>query len=239
MEEAYLYNQGYTPLNPPPYQHLAPQYNAYQSNGYGDAYYGYEDPPPPYPHFSGNFEDILQVLLQERKELWETQKRIEVQLATLTKLVTRLVTLSVASNSNVSQPSNFGDVKNLNHKEVHECLEEIEEENVDQEMADKDKESKGMEIIQSTSFEATPPESPSKLHFEWINLSDMNLLGPQHYAWLETDDQLRVLCGVLDKKEMDSLGWMNQGSLLVGNQNSKPIMDIFTSFTTIEPRLEH
>ncbi|MED6199152.1 hypothetical protein PIB30_073245 [Stylosanthes scabra] len=73
-------------------------------------------------------------------------------------------------------------------------------------MADKDKESKGMEIIQSASSEATPPESSSKLHFEWVNLSDMNLLGPQHYGLLETNDQLRVLCGVLDKKKMDSLG---------------------------------
>ncbi|MED6137014.1 hypothetical protein PIB30_061044 [Stylosanthes scabra] len=152
------------------------------------------------------FEDILQVLLQKRKELWETQKRIEAQLATLTELVTRLVTLIIPSNSNTSQPSNFGDVENFNHKEVHEYLEEVEEENVDQEMADKDKESKGMEIIQSASSEATPRESPSKLHFEWVNLFDMNLLGPQHYALLETDDQLRVLCGVLDKKEMNSLG---------------------------------
>ncbi|MED6207078.1 hypothetical protein PIB30_032530 [Stylosanthes scabra] len=44
MEGTYSYDQGYTPWNPPPYQHHAPQYNVYQSNGFGDAYYGYEDP---------------------------------------------------------------------------------------------------------------------------------------------------------------------------------------------------
>ncbi|MED6153101.1 hypothetical protein PIB30_098344 [Stylosanthes scabra] len=195
MEETYSYDQGYTPWNPPPYQHHALQYNAHQSNGFGDTYYGYEDPPPPYPPSQGNIEHILQVLLQERKEIWKAQ-----------------------NNSNTSQPSNSGnpeeredallheeDVENLNHKEVHECLEEVEEENVDQEVADEDKESKGMEILQSASSEATPPESPSKLHFEWVNLSDMNLFGPQHYGLLETNGQLRALCRVSDKKEMSSL----------------------------------
>ncbi|MED6188855.1 hypothetical protein PIB30_089916 [Stylosanthes scabra] len=67
----------------------------------------------------------------------------------------------------------------------------------------------------------------------------MNLLGPQHYGLLETYDQLRVLCGVFDKRKWAPRGWMNQGSLLIRNQNSKPIMGIFTSFTTIWPRLEH
>ncbi|MED6210776.1 hypothetical protein PIB30_067276 [Stylosanthes scabra] len=110
MEGTYSYDQGYTPWNPPPYQHHAPQYNVYQSNGFGDAYYGYEDPPPPYSPVQGNFEDIIQVLLQERKEFWETQRRLEAQLATVTKLVTRLVTLSVASTSITSQPLNSGDL---------------------------------------------------------------------------------------------------------------------------------
>ncbi|MED6157972.1 hypothetical protein PIB30_028408 [Stylosanthes scabra] len=234
MDETYSCDQEYTPWNPPPYQHHDPQYNAHQSNGFGDAYYGYEDSPSPYPPSQGNIEDILQVLLQERKEFREAQKQIEAQLAILTELVTRLVTLFISSNSNASQPSSSGnqeeredallheeDVENLNHKDVHECLEEVEEENVDQEVADKDKESKGMEIIQSTSSEATPPESPSKLNFEWVNLSNMNLLGPQHYALLETDDQLRVLCGVLDIKEMDSLGMDESRFIICGESEFK------------------
>ncbi|MED6225139.1 hypothetical protein PIB30_090792 [Stylosanthes scabra] len=105
MEGTYSYDQGYTTWNPPPYQQHAPQYNVYQSNGFGDVYYGYEDPPPPYPPSQGNFKNIFQVLF----------------------------------NSNTFHPSNFGDVENLNHKQVHECLEEVEEENVDQEVADEDK----------------------------------------------------------------------------------------------------
>ncbi|MED6188975.1 hypothetical protein PIB30_091081 [Stylosanthes scabra] len=210
LEGTCSYNQRYTPWNPPPYQHHAPQYNAHQFNGFGDAYYGYEDPLPPYPPSQRNIEGILQVLLQERKEIQEAQKRIEAQLAILTELVTRLITLSVSK-----------DVENLNPKEVHECLQEVKEENVDQEVADEDKELKGMEILQSASSEATPPESPSKLHFEWVNLSDMNLLGPQHYGLLETDAQLRVLCGVLDKKEMDSLGMDESRFITCGESKLK------------------
>ncbi|MED6216861.1 hypothetical protein PIB30_012030 [Stylosanthes scabra] len=38
----------YTPWNPTPYQPHDLRYNAYQSNGFGDAYYGYEDPSPPF-----------------------------------------------------------------------------------------------------------------------------------------------------------------------------------------------
>ncbi|MED6224463.1 hypothetical protein PIB30_084299, partial [Stylosanthes scabra] len=60
MEGTYSYYQRYTPWNPPPYQNHASQYNAHQSNGFGDAHYGYEDPPPPYPPSQGKIEDILQ-----------------------------------------------------------------------------------------------------------------------------------------------------------------------------------
>ncbi|MED6197937.1 hypothetical protein PIB30_061524 [Stylosanthes scabra] len=74
MEEAYSYDQGYTPWNPPPYEHHAPRYNVYQSNGYGDAYYGYEDPSPPYPPSQNGIEESLQLLCKERKELWKAQK---------------------------------------------------------------------------------------------------------------------------------------------------------------------
>ncbi|MED6224814.1 hypothetical protein PIB30_087745 [Stylosanthes scabra] len=64
----------------------------------------------------------------------------------------------------------------------------------------------------------------------------MNLLGPQHYALLETDDQLRVVCGVLDKKEMDSLGMDESRFITCGESEFKAYNGIFTSFTTIEPR---
>ncbi|MED6212823.1 hypothetical protein PIB30_087197 [Stylosanthes scabra] len=209
MELYHSSNQGYTPWNPTPYQPHDLGYNTYQSNGFGDAYYGYEDPPPPYPPSQGNFEDIFQVLLQERKEFWKTQRRLEAQLATVTELITCLVTLSAVSTSITSQPLNSGDlpsqalsiprrsiptmflcanqegredtplnegdVENLNHEEVRECLEELEEKNEDQEVEDvdhevknKDKEQKGMEILHSASSKATPSKLPSELQFEWM-----------------------------------------------------------------------
>ncbi|MED6201264.1 hypothetical protein PIB30_093185 [Stylosanthes scabra] len=104
------------------------------------------------------------------------------------------------------------DIERLNQEEVHEYLEEVEEENKDQEVEDvdqegenEDKEQNGMEIVHSASSEATPPESPSKLHFKWVNLSNLIFIGPQHYGLLETDGQLRALFGVSNKKEMDPL----------------------------------
>ncbi|MED6165543.1 hypothetical protein PIB30_100520, partial [Stylosanthes scabra] len=43
----------------------------------------------------------------------------------------------------------------------------------------------------------------------------------QSYALLETDDQLRVLCGVLDKKEMDSLGMDESRFITCGESEFK------------------
>ncbi|MED6200173.1 hypothetical protein PIB30_082553 [Stylosanthes scabra] len=111
---------------------------------------------------------------------------------------------------------------NLMDMVVHECLEEVEEENedkeaedVDQEVEDKDKEPKGMEIVHSASSEVTPPKLPSELHFKWVNPFYMNFLGPQHYCLLETDNQLKALCGVLDKKEVD-FGWLKDSRCIMG-----------------------
>ncbi|MED6200318.1 hypothetical protein PIB30_083938 [Stylosanthes scabra] len=110
-------------------------------------------------------------------------------------------------------PLNEEDVENLNHKEVHECLEEIEEENgdqeaedIDHEVEDKDKEQKGIEIVHSASSEATPSKLPSELQFKWVNFSNLNFIGPQHFGLLETHGQLKSLCSVMDRNEMDSLG---------------------------------
>ncbi|MED6165578.1 hypothetical protein PIB30_100926 [Stylosanthes scabra] len=234
MELYYSCNQGYTPWNPTTYQPHDLGYNTYQSNGFGDAYYGYEDPPPPYPPSQGNFEDIFQVLLQERKEFWETQRRLEAQLATVTELYLitsqplnsedlpsqalsiprrSIPTMFLCANQEGREdaPLNERDVENLNHEEVGECLEEVEEKNEDQEVEDvdhevknKDKEQKGMEIVHSASSKPTPSKLPSELQFEWVNFSNLNFIGPQHYGLLETDGQLKALCGVLDKKKEDS-----------------------------------
>ncbi|MED6175110.1 hypothetical protein PIB30_075364 [Stylosanthes scabra] len=84
-------------------------------------------------------------------------------------------------------PLNEEGVENLNHKEVHECLEEVKEENEDQETEDVD--------------------------HEWVNFSNLNFIGPQHYGLLETDGQLKALCDVMDKKEMDSL-WLDESRFI-------------------------
>ncbi|MED6138574.1 hypothetical protein PIB30_075548 [Stylosanthes scabra] len=198
MEEAYSYDQGYTPWNPPPYQHHTPRDDAYQSNGYGDAYYGYEDPPPPYLPSQIGIEEAIPLLCLERKDLLGNQRQINAQVTTLQLSVIRLMIEFVNgkfNNSSItSQPLHSGDlpsqslsnkwrsiptlslckerallnekdVESLDHKEVHECVEEVEEENEDQEaedinqeVKDKDKEPKGMEIVHSASSEATPPK---------------------------------------------------------------------------------
>ncbi|MED6124187.1 hypothetical protein PIB30_056750 [Stylosanthes scabra] len=103
-------------------------------------------------------------------------------------------------------------VESLEQERMHECLEEVEEENkcqevedIDQEVENKDKEQGGVEIVHFASSEATPPKLPSELHFKWVNSYDMNCLGPQLYGLIETDGQLKALCGVLDKKKMESM----------------------------------
>ncbi|MED6188491.1 hypothetical protein PIB30_086479 [Stylosanthes scabra] len=192
MEEAWSYGKKYNPWDPPPYQHHALQHYAYQSNGYSDAYYGYEDPPPPCPPSQIGMKETFQLLCQERKELHENQRQVNTQLTTLTFSVIRLVTQF--------------------RNEVHECLGDVEVENeeqevedVDQEVEDEDKEPKGMEIVHSISYGVDPSKLPSELHFEWANPSDMNFLGQQHYGLLEKNGQLKPLCSVMDKKEINSL----------------------------------
>ncbi|MED6198566.1 hypothetical protein PIB30_067634 [Stylosanthes scabra] len=83
MESYYSCNQGYTPWNPAPYQPHDLGYGAYKSNGFGDAYYGHEDPSPPYPPSQNGIEELFQLLCQERKEIWEIQKQIDNQTSPL------------------------------------------------------------------------------------------------------------------------------------------------------------
>ncbi|MED6146397.1 hypothetical protein PIB30_034125 [Stylosanthes scabra] len=242
MEEAFSYDQGYTPWNLPPYQHHTPRYDAYQSNGYDDAYYGYENPPPRYPPSQNGIEETLQLLCKERKRVFgstKTNRRLkgredallheedgeslnheevhhsgDLPSQPLSNPRRCIGTLFLCTNQEEREDAllHEEDVESLNYEEVHEFLEEVEEENedqetedVDQEVENRDKEPKGMEIVYSASSEATPPELPSKSHFKWVNLSDLNFIGPQHYGLLEIDGQLRALCGVLDTKGMDSL----------------------------------
>ncbi|MED6218155.1 hypothetical protein PIB30_024337 [Stylosanthes scabra] len=230
----------YTPWNLTPYQPHDLGYNAYQSNGLGDAYYGYEDHSPPYPPSQDGMDKLFEALAQERNEIREVQRKMEIQLDLLIKLAT-LVIEHLNNSSNISQPSNFEDLPSqplsnpwgdigtlflctnqegredalLNEEDVeilHERLDEVEEENeaqvaedVDQEVEDNCKEPKGMEIVHFASFKVTPSKLPSELQFEWVDLPNLNFIDPQHYALLETNDQLGALDGVLDKKETESL----------------------------------
>ncbi|MED6188732.1 hypothetical protein PIB30_088717, partial [Stylosanthes scabra] len=270
------------------------------NQGFGDAYYGYEDPSPPYPPSQNGIEEVFHLLCQEMKEIWEIQKQIDDQVNTLYSIVIHLMTQSAIGNfnnsSSTSQPLNSEDRpskslsnpwgcfptlslckgrkdtlsqtrsnprrsiptlyihqerkkdarlsqplsnqwrsiptlflcanqekredvllheeddESLKQEGMHECLEEVEEENkyqeaedVDQEVEDKDKEQKGVEIVHFSSSEATPPKLPSELQFKWVNPYDMNYLGPQRYGLFETDGQLKALCGMLDKKKTDSM----------------------------------
>ncbi|MED6116035.1 hypothetical protein PIB30_096383 [Stylosanthes scabra] len=106
MELHYSCNQGYTPWNPTPYQPDDLEYNAYQSNALGDAYYGYEDPSPPYPPSQDGMDKLFEALAQERTEIREVQRKMEIQLDLLIKLAT-LIIEHLKNSSNISQPSNF------------------------------------------------------------------------------------------------------------------------------------
>ncbi|MED6175439.1 hypothetical protein PIB30_078318 [Stylosanthes scabra] len=239
MEETYSYDQGYTPWNPIAYQAHDLGYNAYQSNGFGDAYYGYEDPSSPYPPSQNEMDKLFEALAQERNKIMEMQGKMEIQLDLLIKLAA-LVIEHLNNSSNISQPSNTENLPSqplsnpwghigtlflctnqegredvLNEEDVeslHESLEEVEEgneaqvaEDVDQKVEDNCKEPKGMEIVHSISSKVNPSKLPSELQFEWVNLPNLNFIGPQHYALLETDDQFGALDGVLNKKEKEPL----------------------------------
>ncbi|MED6217304.1 hypothetical protein PIB30_016493 [Stylosanthes scabra] len=243
MELYYSYNQGYTytPWNPTPYQP--------HDLGY------YEDPSPPYPPSQNGMNELFEALAQERNEIREVQRKIEIQLDLLIKLAT-LVFEHLNNSSNISQSSNYenfpsqplsnpwghigtlfpctnqGGRENalLNKEEVeslYECLEEVEEneaqvaEDVDQKVEDNCKEPKGMEIVHSASSEVTPSKLPSEFQFEWVNLPTLNFIGPQHYALLETDDQLGALNAVLDKKETESLELNASKSITCGESEFK------------------
>ncbi|MED6109634.1 hypothetical protein PIB30_035523 [Stylosanthes scabra] len=258
MELHYSCNQGYTPWNPTPYQPHDLGYNAYQSNGFGYAYYGFEDPSPPYPPSQDGMDKLFEALAQERNEIREVQGKMEIQLDLLIKLAT-LVIEHLNNSSNISQPSNSENLPSqplsnpwghigredvLNEEDVeslHESLEEVEEgneaqvaEDVDQKVEDNCKEPKGMDIVHSISSKVNPSKLPSELQFEWVNLPTLNFIDPQHYALLETDDQLGALDGVLDKMEKESLELNASKFITCGKSKSK-----FHKLHNNRPRLEH
>ncbi|MED6177068.1 hypothetical protein PIB30_094242 [Stylosanthes scabra] len=150
----------------------------------------------------------------------EAQKQIDDQVTTLQLSVIRFVIQSANSNFNnpsiASEPLNSGYLPSQPLSNPRRCIGTLflctnQEGREDALLHEEDieilnhEEPKGIEIVYSASSEATPPELPSKSHFEWVNLSDLNFISPQHYGLLETDGQLRALCRVLDTKGMNSL----------------------------------
>ncbi|MED6175599.1 hypothetical protein PIB30_079908 [Stylosanthes scabra] len=222
MESYYSCNRGYAQWNPTPYQPHDLGYDAYQSYGFCDAYYGYEDPSPPYPPSQKGIEEVIQLLCQERKEIREIQEQIANQTAPLNHCQIQGDAFLLSSDAKEERTHflNHGPINGeafllytstkkerrthgfLNHCQIngeafrlcsqegmHECLEEVEEENnyqeakdVDQEVEHKDRELKGIESVHFASSEATPPMLPSELHFKWVNPYDMNCLGPLRYG---------------------------------------------------------
>ncbi|MED6126113.1 hypothetical protein PIB30_075231 [Stylosanthes scabra] len=238
MEEAYSYDQGYTSWNPPPYQHHAPRYNAYQSNGYGDAYCGYEDPSPPYTPSQNGIEEALQLNFNNSSIASQTLKFGDLPSQLLSNPRGIIGTLFLCANQEGGEdtPLNEEDVKSLNHEEVQEWREEVEEENedqeaedVDQEVEDKDKEPKGIEIVHSASSEAIPPKLPSELHFKWemdsLELNESRFITCGKSKFKAYDGHLhklhnnRAKVGALSLRK--HLGPWQFQEKLVGSQNSE------------------
>ena len=98
----------------------------------------------------------------------------------------------------------------VNNEEEIELEESYQEEEVDIEEACKEvevvkEEPKGMEleITLPKLLDTSPPKpSPSIPSFKWVNLSSLSLISPLEYALLETDGQLRALCGYKSKREI-------------------------------------
>ncbi|MED6193373.1 hypothetical protein PIB30_018715 [Stylosanthes scabra] len=218
MEETYSYDQAYTPWNPTPYQPHDLGYNAYQSNGFGDACYGYEDPSPPYPPSQNEIDKFFEALAQERNEIREVQRKTEIQL----DLLIKLATLVIEHLNNSSQPSNsenlhsqplsnpwghigtlflctnqegMEDVLNEEYvKSLHESLEEVEEKNEAQAAEDVD------QMVEDNCKE---PKGMEIVHSISSKVNPSKL--PSELQFELTDDQLGALDGVLNKKEKESL----------------------------------
>ena len=64
-------------------------------------------------------------------------------------------------------------------------------------------EPKGMEL--AISLKIPPPKLPSSFTtFKWVKFISLSFLIPFEYGLLETDGQLRALCGIKSKRKMVS-----------------------------------
>jgi len=79
-----------------------------------------------------------------------------------------------------------------------------------------------LEITFPKLLETSPPKPfPSNTTFKWVKFISLSFIIPLEYGLLETDGQLRALCGFKSKREMVS-GWQhNPRFVVVGSSKSK------------------
>ncbi|KAL4293824.1 hypothetical protein AHAS_Ahas18G0166700 [Arachis hypogaea] len=73
---------------------------------------------------------------------------------------------------------------------------------------------KGVERALSRSLGTPPPKLPSNPSFEWVKLLTLSFIIPLEFGLLETDGQLRALCGIKCKRRMFS-GWRWKSRLIM------------------------
>ncbi|QHN76649.1 uncharacterized protein DS421_19g645740 [Arachis hypogaea] len=77
----------------------------------------------------------------------------------------------------------------------------------------------GVEFALSRSLETPLPKLSSNPSFEWVKLLTLSFIIPLEFGLLETDGQLRALCGMKRKRRMFS-GWHCKSRLIVvGSSN--------------------
>jgi len=112
----------------------------------------------------------------------------------------------------------------VSNKEEIELEESHQEEEVEVEESCKEvevimEEYKGMELTRP--LETSLPKSPSNTTFKWVKFLSLIFTFPLEYGLIETDGQLRALCGVKSKREFISRWKCQSRFFMVGNSKSK------------------
>ena len=72
----------------------------------------------------------------------------------------------------------------------------------------------GVGYALSRPLESPLPRLPSTPSFEWVKLTSISFIIPLEYGLLETDGQLRMLCGMKHKRKMFR-GWCCKSRLIM------------------------
>jgi len=82
----------------------------------------------------------------------------------------------------------------------------------------------GVEHALSRSLGTPPPNSSSNPPLEWVKLLTLSFIIPLEYGLLETDGQLRALCGIKRKRRIFS-GWRSKSRLIMVGSSKLKSMD--------------